>query len=237
MLAEKKKIKLLIGLIVLVVVLIVVLIAVHAVRAAGKADALPPVTPRPSAEVVVREKEVEKIVTVEKEISAEIVQESLREAGFLITEEYYFTEVVSYSSIKKLWNIDLGITESSYLASYDGVVTAGVDLTRAQVEKDEAEKRVTITLPAAAIENIDIDPESFVLYSEKAGLGNRLSVGNRLSAADFNNSLIELEQTAREKAVERGVLERAEKNARTLIGGLVGSLVDTAEYRVELNFA
>ena len=138
---------------------------------------------------------------------------------------------MSYSSIKKLWNIDLGITESSYLASYDGVVTAGVDLTRAQVEKDEAEKRVTITLPAAAIENIDIDPESFVLYSEKAGLGNRLS------AADFNNSLIELEQTAREKAVERGVLERAEKNARTLIGGLVGSLVDTAEYRVELNFA
>ena len=73
MLAEKKKIKLLIGLIVLVVVLIVVLIAVHAVRAAGKADALPPVTPRPSAEVVVREKKEKKIVTVEKEISAEIV--------------------------------------------------------------------------------------------------------------------------------------------------------------------
>ena len=110
-------------------------------------------------------------------------------------------------------------------------MTAGVDLTKAQVEKDEEKKLVTVTLPAAAIENIDIDPESFVLYSEKAGLGNRLS------AADFNNSLIELEQTAREKAVERGVLERAEKNARTLIGGLVGSLVDTTEYRVELKFA
>jgi len=231
MLAEKKKIKLLIGLIVLVVVLIAVLFIVHAVRASGKTETLPPVTPRPSAEVVVREKEVEKIVTVEKEITAEIVRDSLREAGVLITEEYYFTEVVSYSSIKKLWNIDLGITESSYLASYDGVVTAGVDLTKAQVEKDEAEKRVTITLPAAAIENIDIDPESFVLYSEKAGLGNRLS------AADFNNSLVELEQTARDKAVERGVLERAEKNARTLIGGLVGSLVDTTEYRIELKFA
>ena len=231
MLAEKTKSKLLIGLIVLVVALTVVLIALHALRGRDKRAALPPVTPRPSAEVVIREKEVEKIITVEKEITADTVQESLRDAGILITEEYYFTEVVNYSSIKKLWKLDLGITESSYLASYDGVVTAGVDLTRAQVEKDEAEKRVTITLPAAAIENIDIDPESFVLYSEKAGLGNRLS------AADFNNSLIELEQTAREKAVERGVLERAEKNARTLIGGLVGSLVDTAEYRVELNFA
>lgn len=231
MLAEKKKIKILTAAIALVVVLIVVLIVVHAVRGKNKADALPPVTPRPSAEVVVREKEVEKIVTVEKEITAEMVQESLHDAGVLITEEYYFTEVVSYSSIKKLWNIDLGITESSYLASYDGVVTAGVDLTKATVEKDEDEKLVTVTLPASAIQNVDIDPESFVLYSEKAGLGNRLSV------EDFNNSLVELEQTAREKAVERGVLERADKNARTLVDGIIATLVDTEEYRVAFKSA
>ena len=69
-----------------------------------------------------------------------------------------------------------------------------------------------------------------MLYSEKAGLGNRLSVG------DFNSSLIELEQTAREKAVERGVLARAEENARTLVRGIVGPLVDLAEYRVEITF-
>ena len=158
------------------------------------------------------------------------MQESLRDAGILITEEYYFTEVVNYSSIKKLWKLDLGITESSYLAGYDGVVTAGVDLTQAKVEKDETEKLIRVTLPAAAIQSVDIDPESFVLYSEKAGLGNRLSVG------DFNSSLIELEQTAREKAVERGVLARAEENARTLVRGIVGPLVDLAEYRVEITF-
>ena len=230
MLAEKTKRKLLIGLIVLVVALTVVLIALHALRGRDKRAALPPGTPRPSAEVVIREKEVEKIVTVEKEITADTVQESLRDAGILITEEYYFTEVVNYSSIKKLWKLDLGITESSYLAGYDGVVTAGVDLTQAKVEKDESEKLIRVTLPAAAIQNVDIDPESFVLYSEKAGLGNRLSVG------DFNSSLIELEQTAREKAVERGVLARAEENARTLVRGIVGPLVDLAEYRVEITF-
>ena len=228
MLAEKTKSKLLIGLIVLVVALTVVLIALHALRGRDKRAALPPVTPRPSSEVVIREKEVEKIITVEKEITADTVQESLRDAGILITEEYYFTEVVNYSSIKKLWKLDLGITESSYLAGYDGVVTAGVDLTQAKVEKDETEKLIRVTLPAAAIQNVD--PESFVLYSEKAGLGNRLSVG------DFNSSLIELEQTAREKAVERGVLARAEENARTLVRGIVGPLVDLAEYRVEITF-
>ena len=224
MLAEKTKSKLLIGLIVLVVALTVVLIALHALRGRDKRAALPPVTPRPSAEVVIREKEVEKIITVEKEITADTVQESLRDAGILITEEYYFTEVVNYSSIKKLWKLDLGITESSYLASYDGVVTAGVDLETASVEKDEEQKRITVTLPAAEIQNVDIDPESFVLYSEKAGLGNHLSV------EDFNSSLIELEQTARDKAMARGILERADDNARSLVRNLIGSLVDLGEY-------
>lgn len=231
MLAEKKKIKLLVGLIVLVLALIVALVAVHFARTKAAEAALPPGTPRPSAEVVVREREVEKLVTVEKEITAEILNDALREAGKLVTEEYYFTEVVSFSSIKRLWNIDLGITETSYLASYDGVVTAGVDLTRARVEKSETEKRITVTLPAAEIWGIDIDPESFCLYSEKAGLGNRLS------AEDFNSSLIELEQTARDKALARGVLTRAEENARTLVRGCVGSLVDLGEYRLEFKTA
>ena len=80
MLAEKTKSKLLIGLIVLVVALTVVLIALHALRGRDKRAALPPVTPRPSAEVVIREKKVEKIITVEKEITADTVQESLRDA-------------------------------------------------------------------------------------------------------------------------------------------------------------
>ena len=227
MTAEKKKTRLLIGLIGLIVIAIAVLLIVHAARG-GKSSALSAaVTPRPSAEVIVREKEVEKIVTVEKEISSEILRDGVREVGVLETEEYYFTEVVSYSSVKKLWNFELGITESSYLVSYDGVVRAGVDLSGAEVVKDDEKGRITVTLPAAEIQGVDIDPESFQLYSEKAGLGNHIS------AEDFNNSLIELENTAREKAIARGLLERADGNARVLIRNLIGALVDLDAYSLE----
>ena len=224
MVAEKKKIKLLVGLILLVLAAIAVLFIVHAARNAKQPAAPLTVTPRPAAEVVVREKEVEKIVTVEKEISSEILTDGVRELGLLVTDEYYFTEVVSYSSIKKLWKIDLGITESSYLASYDGVVRAGVDLAEASIEKDEENRRITVTLPAAAITDVDIDPESFQLYSEKAGLGNPIS------AEDFNNSLVELETTAREKAVQRGLLTRADENAHTLVRNMIAALCDLNEY-------
>ena len=82
--------------------------------------------------------EIEKLVEVEKNISGEVIQDGLREMGFLVTEEYYFTEVISFSSVKKLFKtITLGITESSYLASYDGVISAGVDFEKISVEKDE----------------------------------------------------------------------------------------------------
>lgn len=163
---------------------------------------------------------------VESSISAEVIQEQLQDVGSLITEEYYFTEVVSYSSVKKLWKIELGITESAFLASYDGVVTAGIDFTAIQVEKDEEKKQITVTMPEAEVLNVDIDPESLQLYSEKTGFHNPISV------EDYNASLVTLEEQAREKALDRGLLERANTNAEQLVRQFIGGLIDTSEYTV-----
>ena len=191
------------------------------------ADA-PLVTARPAGDTVVR-KEVEKIIRVEKEVTAEVIQEGLNDMGLLVTEEYYFTEVVSFSSIKKLFKkLELGITASSYLASYDGVVTAGIDFSGITVSRDDEHHVLEVRLPRAKILNVDIDPESFVLYAEKTGLGNPLS------AADFNQSLVELEATAREKALARGLLDRAEENARSVIENFVSGLVNAEEYSVRI---
>ena len=184
-------------------------------------------TPQPTAQVVI--KEVEKLVEVEKTISSDILQDGLNDMGFLVTQEYVFTEVVSFSSVKKLLktDIELKFTETSYLATYDGSVYAGVDFSRIRVEKSDGAKRITVYLPAAEIQTVSIDPNSFVLYSEKAGLGNPLS------AQDFNTSLVELENTAREKAVERGVLTQADKNAKAMVQNFIAGLVDTSAYRVD----
>lgn len=180
------------------------------------------------AQELQEDRQEKKIITVEKEITARILQDGLNDMGQLVTEEYYFTEVTEFSSIKKLFNtIDLKFTESSYLAGYDGVVTAGIDFAAIQVKKDEAAAKITVHLPRAEILNVDIDPDSFVLYAEKTGIGNPLSV------ADYNQSMVELENTAREKALEKGVLTRAEENAKQLVGQFVAGLVDTDVYVLE----
>lgn len=184
---------------------------------------------KPFVRKVERVVEVEKLVEVEKEITASALQDGLRDMGQLITQEYYFTEVVSFSSVKKFLSTDISLpfTESSYLASYDGTVLAGLDFSKIRVEKNDTAHRITVRLPQPAIINVTIDPNSFELYSEKAGLGNPLS------AKDFNKSLVELENAARAKAIERGVLTKADANARKLIFNFVSGILEPGTYTVE----
>ncbi len=164
------------------------------------------------------------IITVEEKISVESLVDSLQDVGKLVTEEYYFTEVVEYSSVKTLWKITLPWTKSAFLISYDGVVSAGVDMTAVRVEVNEESKTIRVITPEAEIMAVDIDFDSFICYSENSGIGNRISI------KEFNGALQSVEETARSKAVEKGVLVRAKEHADLLIRTVISSLVDLGEY-------
>lgn len=185
---------------------------------------------QPEKEIVV--KEVEKYVEVEKKISSDLVEEKLRGMGFLVTGEYCFTGVMNHSSASRFFKsgIVVPFSESSYIASYDGVVSAGVDFAAVSVTKDESRGILTVCVPRASIYAIDIDPESFVLYSEKQ------SVFNPISVADYNDSLIELEANASAMAEEKGLLEKAEKNADAMIRNFVSGIWNDGEYSVSVVF-
>ncbi|MBR4473825.1 MAG: DUF4230 domain-containing protein [Oscillospiraceae bacterium] len=168
------------------------------------------------------------IIQIEKEVTSEMIREGLQDVGRLVTEEYYFTEVVNYSSVKKLWNINLGFTNSNFLISYDGVVSAGIDLSDVRVEKMDDTKRIFVLVPEAEIMSVEIDFDSFKKYSEKEGIGNPLTLDN------FNDALKSIDDMARQKALEKGILIRASENAQFIIQKLVGSLVDLNEYSLEI---
>lgn len=187
-------------------------------------------TPSVKVEYVEKEKLVQ--VEVEKTITGQILQDGLRDMGTLITSEYYFTEVVDYSSVKTLSTVFGSLvipgSESAYTVSYDGVVTAGIDFSGITVVKNEDNKSITIRIPKAEVQNVDIDPLSFCLHYEKQSFMNKTSV------ADFNDSLIELEATARRKAVDKGLLDRADANGRTVLSNFVRSMVDTSVYTLNI---
>ena len=226
-------------LIVLAVLAAVVLVIVWSVRPG--VDSVPAAEPTlfpalvPETQVIYQEVETvvekEKLVEVEKEFTSQIIQEGLNDMSFLVTSEYWFTEVMDYSSTRQLWGHDIPLTESSYLATYDGVVSAGVDFSAIRVEKNDTLCTITVTLPPAKIQSVTIDHDSLVIYSEKE------SIANPTGLSEFNTSLSKLEETAEARAIENGLLDRAGENAQRIIRSFLSELVDTRRYAVVFRIA
>lgn len=170
-----------------------------------------------------------RFVEEKRTIDVTPVREGLNDMGVLITEEYYFTDVIDYSESLTLFSsFTIPFTETSYVASYDGVVNAGIDFADIIVLWLDDSSTLQVLLPKASIRNVDIDPESFLLRSSKNGIGTKITV------EDFNDSLVELERTARQNALDKGVLERADENAARLIENFIRSVMGDAEYTLEM---
>lgn len=210
---------------VLAAIIGVIIFGIHLRRSAAKEAAAAAATPRPTAE----QNQGFSLVTEHETVVLETVQDGLKAMGELVTEEYSFTEVITYSNLKKFLGIDLPWTETSYIASYDGVIRAGIDFTAVKVAAEQLDDGVhlTVTLPKSKIQSTEIDPDSFILYSEKTGLGNPLS------ASDFNQSLTELEHDAQKHAVDKGVLTRADEQAKLLIERFIQSVLVDESYTLD----
>ena len=167
-------------------------------------------------------------VEEEQTIDVTVVEERIRSLGLLVTQEYDFKDVIDYSEAKTLLGWTLPGTTSRFLASYEGNVQAGIDFEEVEVRKDDDSRTVTVVLPAAEILNVTIDNDSLEVYEEIDGWGTDISV------EDFNSSQTELKEKARESAIEKGLLTKADQNAQTIVGNLVSSLVDEAAYSISI---
>ncbi|MBR0114914.1 MAG: DUF4230 domain-containing protein [Firmicutes bacterium] len=177
---------------------------------------------------VVKEVPVTKYVEKEVVISGETIQSGIREMGKLCTAEYFFTHVSSFEQSSKLntetqipgTNIifpDITIpgTTKTFVYSYDGSIKAGVDFTGIIIEKDDAKRTISVTIPEPEIISSSVDPDSFKLYDEKAGLFSRIKV------TDVTDSFASLIKDEEQKARDKGILTQAQDNAKNLIENFI----------------
>lgn len=169
-------------------------------------------------------KEKEKKDKVVISVSTDTIQDGLANMGVLVTQEYYFTQVEKYTKEKTFLKF---ITSSSeFMYSYDGAVMAGIDFERIEIKTDEDRKIITVDMPDSEIQAVTIDKNTFKIYSEKDSLWNPLKL------EDYNISLVEFENAAKEKAIASGILERSDEQARNLVREFISSLPNTGEYTV-----
>ena len=157
-------------------------------------------------------------------VSTETIRDGLANMGMLITQEYYFTQVERYTKEKTFLKVLSSSSEMLY--SYDGSVLAGIDFAKIEIRKDDSAKTITITLPKSEIQTITIDKDTFQLYSEKDSLWNPIRV------EDYNLSLAEFEKTARQKALDGGILERSDEQAKVLVQNFISNFPAAAGYEI-----
>ncbi len=171
---------------------------------------------------------LEKKENVKITVNVETIQDGLQDMGTLITQEYFFTQVEQYTKEKKV--LSVFNTSSGFTYSYDGTVTAGIEFSEIKVSSDEEAKMIMIELPHSTIQTVNIDTKTFKVYSEKDSLWNPLKL------EDYNISIGEFEEEAKDRAIKNGILEKSDDQAKTLITNFIKNFPNVSEYGIEITF-
>ena len=107
-------------------------------------------------------------------------------------------------------------TTKAFIISYDGEITAGVDLSEATVEKQG--DQVMVSLPQAKILTHTIDEDSIQVFDETSNVFNPIRI------TDYTEFSKDQKEALEEKAVNNGLLEEARSRAEDSIEGLLLSL-------------
>lgn len=162
-------------------------------------------------------------------ISTKTVEQRMQDIGELATQEAYVTVVTKDASKAKLFGIDVPLTDSKYIFSYDVTIKAGLNFADVSLTVDEQHKIVTVSLPEVTILETSLDLDSLEVYDESSNIFNPLKV----SQMNANQQL--MQEQGKEKALSMGILEAAQNNAEVLMTSLLVSSYPTPEWIIRFN--
>ena len=146
----------------------------------------------------------------QEKVSNDIVQATLEEASELTTAKLTYKGYGKYK--------DGGVTfinRSDFLMVYKATMRAGIDLKKVDTAVDDEKKIIWVTVPKAEIQEVKIDPSSIKYYDEK------IALFNTNEKEDANKAQELAEKEAKKEAKNLGVLELADKQAKSLIKGIL----------------
>lgn len=149
------------------------------------------------------------------------IKNSLSDISELSTEEYSFANVGKYTEDDlKVLGISIPFTGSSFVATYEGTVKAGIsDIEAADVAVDDSTKTVTVTLPDVEILSCSIDPSTIEVYDQTFNPINQIQV------SDVSSFLSSEEDKEEEEAKTNGTLDKARTHAEKIVKSVVSSIL------------
>lgn len=148
-------------------------------------------------------------------IDLAVIDTELKEIGELATMNYLYTNAAQFTDSKQIKNWNIPFTQKSFIVKWNGEIKAGVDVNGISTKLDKGDKVLTVCIPEAKILSHDPDEENAELLDEKSGLFNPISVEDKIK---FDATMVE---EMEKRAIEQGLLEKAQENAETVILNLL----------------
>lgn len=152
-------------------------------------------------------------------LTTTLVSEQLEKCQDLATARLRYHGLSKYEQ----GDIDL-INKKGFTMVYDADIKAGVDLSKASVAING--RQVTIDLPEATIQSVEIDPSSIQYYDEKFALFNWSNKRDATEALKLAKS------DAEKQAQASSLADEASKNAKDAIEGLLDPFTQDGTYTI-----
>lgn len=147
--------------------------------------------------------------------------------GELATQVAYSTNVGVMDKSRDLFGISIPFTQSKYIYSYDYIIKAGLNFEDLNYKVNEISKTITVELPEIKVLSNEVDIDSLKVYHEDE------SIFTQIKLDDNNSQMKEMREEAEEHAIENGLLEAAEENAKVLIMSYFAQAYDLEVYTIK----
>lgn len=149
--------------------------------------------------------------------------------GELATQSAVSTSVRVISKERNVLGIPIPFTESKAIYSYDTSIKAGINFSDVKWNLDETNKeskKIYVEIPEIKVLSVEIIPNSFKVYHEENNIFSPISI------KEHNDSLEELELSAKENAIENGLFDAALENAKQLLKVFFAQGYDPNSYTI-----
>jgi len=158
----------------------------------------------------------------EIELTNTIVHKKLEAVGEIASYKYVYDGYMTRESDRG-WEFLNFLTESSVEVDYTGTIKAGVNVDDIEIEVDDKDKVIYLTMPRPIIISNEID---ITHYSEEVAIFGGV-------AGDTANSMMDIaKEEELQEAINDGLMRNANENAKEIIRGLL-SVYD--DYEIVFN--
>ncbi len=127
---------------------------------------------------------------------------------------YNYTGVISYRDQRKIFNMNVPLTDKYFLLKYNGYIKAGVDFSRIKVNVISPTD-VHVSIPKATILDIVVDENSMEVFNESENAFNPLKMD------DYKEALIREKEVMSRDAIEQGIYDQAVDHAKLTLSTLL----------------